>query len=303
MSTGIDPHAILAGLGVETAVTATPVAGGFGGGAIWRVTPGGGVGAAYALRLFSPGDEGTFLRERAAMDGVRRQGLPVPAVRAADLVDGHPAMLLDWCAGRTILEELMHRPHRAWSLGMLMGRLHGNLHLCAVDAGLREHGHDWIAWAGPEETALRERVRRVCDRDARRATVLHLDLHPANVLVRAGRVTGLIDWANAGAGDARADVARTDSILRFAPIPAGVPREPVLRLRRLFRRGWRLAHRRIIGDVTDMEVFDAWALAVMLRDLGAKLDWADPVAAGVTAADLAPIREALGRRKSRLGLG
>ncbi|MBA3415236.1 MAG: phosphotransferase, partial [Chloroflexia bacterium] len=302
VSPGLDLHAVMASLGVPDPDTIVPVAAGFGDSANWRVETGGTGGPVYALRLFAEGDARTFRRERAAMDAVRDRGVPVPVVHATTEVEGRAVMLLDWRPGRTILEELMRRPDLAWSLGVVMGRAHGALHLRAIASGFREHGRDWIAWAGPEEVGLQERVRHASARNARPATVLHLDFHPANVLVEAGRVTGIIDWANAGVGDVRADVARTASILRFAPVPPGAPRARTLRLRRLFRRGWRSGHRRVVGHLPEMDLFDTWALAVMLRDLGQKFDGDGRASAGLSAADLIPIQDALARRKARLGI-
>ncbi len=212
-------------------------------------------------------------------------------------------MLLDWCPGRTMLENLLTHPHRAWALGTILGTAHGKLHRCRPDKELRERGTDWIGWAGPAESALQDRIRLVSERDALPPAILHLDFHPANVLVHAGRVTGVIDWANASVGDPRADVARTAAILCFAPIPPGAPRAQIQRLRRTFRRGWRLAHRRVMGYLPEMDLFDAWALAMMLRDLSSIVDHANTGAMGFSEADLFPIRAALARRKARLGLG
>lgn len=44
-------------------------------------------------------------------------------------------------------------------------------------------------------------------------TVLHLDYHPLNVLVKGGRITGIIDWVYAECGDRHLDVATTATIL------------------------------------------------------------------------------------------
>lgn len=45
------------------------------------------------------------------------------------------------------------------------------------------------------------------------ASLLHLDYHPQNVLVEGLQVTGVIDWANAAAGDRHFDAATTAVIL------------------------------------------------------------------------------------------
>jgi aminoglycoside phosphotransferase (APT) family kinase protein len=49
--------------------------------------------------------------------------------------------------------------------------------------------------------------------------VCHGDLHPQNVLVHRGQVSGVLDWPNALVADAAFDVASTRNILRFVPAP------------------------------------------------------------------------------------
>jgi len=44
-------------------------------------------------------------------------------------------------------------------------------------------------------------------------SLLHLDYHPQNVLVKGFRVTGIVDWANAAIGDRHFDAATTAVIL------------------------------------------------------------------------------------------
>ena len=77
--------------------------------------------------------------------------------------------------------------------------------------------------------------------------ICHGDLHPQNVLVQGGRVSGVLDWPNAVIADAAFDVASTHSILRFVPVGlASMPRalrwlarvgQPILAARYL--RGYR----------------------------------------------------------------
>ena len=101
--------------------------------------------------------------------------------------------------------------------------------------------------------------------------LLHLDFHPMNVLVADGRVSAVLDWANAGIGDPRADLARTASILRFAPLAPGMPRPLESMVRRAFIAGWRRGYREVAGPASGMAPFYAWAGAVMIRDLTPRL--------------------------------
>jgi hypothetical protein len=92
-----------------------------------------------------------------------------------------------------------------------------------------------------------------------------------NVLVADGRISAVLDWANARAGDPRADLARTASILRFAPLDPEVPRPLGSLLQRLFIAGWRRGYRDVTGPISGMAPFYAWAGEVMIRDLTPRL--------------------------------
>lgn len=297
-----DPRDLLARFGIVDARAVTRIPGGFGDSAIWRVETHESPSRTLALRLFGVGDGRGVEREAAAMRTARHGGVPVPAVLGIEVGGARPAMLMEWCSGRTMLEELLTRPDRAWALGAQLGNVHGRLHICDPDPVLRERGVDWISWMGTGEPALQERLHQAGERSHLPATVLHLDFHPANVLVRSGRVTGVIDWANAGVGDLRADVARTASILRFGPVPPGLPQDRISRIRRIFRRAWRLAHRRTHGFLPDMELFDAWALAAMVRDLGQKVGRDNAAAMGLSEEYFGSLRRELENRKRRLRL-
>jgi aminoglycoside phosphotransferase (APT) family kinase protein len=68
--------------------------------------------------------------------------------------------------------------------------------------------------------------------------VLHLDLHPANVIL-APNGPVVIDWTNAAAGDPAADVALTWLILAvFESDDRGVMRVMIAALRRLYTRAF-----------------------------------------------------------------
>lgn len=121
---------------------------------------------------------GDLVAEARLMEHVRATGYPVPRVwRVA------PAeMVMDRVAGPTMLEVLERRPWTAARLGRQLGELHRALHAIPAPRGLRPHP----AIEG--------------DR------VLHLDLHPLNVIV-GPRGPVVIDWSNARRGPGAADAA------------------------------------------------------------------------------------------------
>ncbi len=130
-------------------------------------------------------------REARLMTLARSHGFPVPRVRDVR----HDALVLERIDGPTMSHAIMLRPWRAGRHAAALVDLHERLHRIPLDG----------------------------------AALLHLDLHPENVLVAPGGPV-VIDWTNARAGDPRQDVALTWLILATS---GGFPGRL---LARLFRR-------------------------------------------------------------------
>ncbi|MBQ0902016.1 phosphotransferase [Micromonospora sp. U21] len=134
-------------------------------------------------------------------------------------------------------------PARAHCWGDVCGHLHAALATVSPPPGLR------AAPAVPTSQASATH------------SLLHLDLHPLNVLVtEAGDVSGVLDWANAAAGPAVLDRARTWSILTLAPEVLSLRNEP--RSKALLH-GWT----RSAGFEHLPTAARAWACRFMLDDL------------------------------------
>jgi hypothetical protein len=97
-------------------------------------------------------------------------------------------LTLERIAGPTMLADLRRRPWRYRTHALTLARLHRDLH-AIPPADLTGEG----------------------------GAVLHLDLHPANVILSANGPV-VIDWANATRGDAPLDVALTAVVLAAAPL-------------------------------------------------------------------------------------
>ena len=259
-----DPTDVLAALGVVRPARATPVSGGADT-LIWRVEA---AAQVSALRLFRPEQAAMARREVAAMTAAGAAGLPVPLVHAEGAWRGRPVLLMSWMPGRPLRDELHAHPWRAWALGVRFGRAQAAVHAVAPPAALRAQSTSWVAWANPDD-ALRDCLLLAAAHGP--GALLHLDYHPMNVLVADGRVSAVLDWANARIGDPRADLARTASILRFAPLDPGVPRAMESIVRRGFIAGWRRGYREVAGPVSGMAPFYAWAGLVMIHDLTPRL--------------------------------
>ena len=128
--------------------------------------------------------------EAALMRHVREAGYPAPEVFEAR-EDG---LVMARVAGPTMLADLRRRPWRIRRHARTLAALHRDLHRIPAPAGL--------------EAPLGEGD-----------VVLHLDLHPDNVLLSPDGPV-VIDWANAARGPGGADVADAWLVLAAAR-PAG----------------------------------------------------------------------------------
>jgi aminoglycoside phosphotransferase (APT) family kinase protein len=136
-------------------------------------------------------------REAAAMEHARSHGYPVPAARALDDKD----MVIDRVSGPTMLDDLGRRPWRVPRHAATLAELHRRLHAIP--------GPEWLPSPLGEDGSL-----------------LHLDLHPANVILSpAGPI--VIDWPNAARGPGAADVAHTWVVIATSLPPVGLYRRAV----------------------------------------------------------------------------
>jgi aminoglycoside phosphotransferase (APT) family kinase protein len=126
------------------------------------------IGDGRVLRRFKAG--GRPAREAEVMEHARTHGYPVPQVLEV-LED---SLVIERVDGPTMLADLYRRPWRLAAHAGALARLHHRLHEIPFEG----------------------------------ESLLHLDLHPDNVLLSsAGPV--VIDWSNARAGDPALDVALT----------------------------------------------------------------------------------------------
>lgn len=150
--------------------------------------------ATVLRRVRVPGTSRTLL-DAKVMTYLSEQGYPVPRVLDAD----EDSMVLQRLDGPTLLEQLQRRPWTVRSSARTLARLHDTLG--EIEAP------DWL------------RAPRVQSGPApARRGMLHLDLHPGNVIATPqGPV--VIDWADAAAGDPALDLAKTLVTIATADLP------------------------------------------------------------------------------------
>lgn len=146
---------------------------------------------AGAGRVIRRARDGRSLEQEASvMRHARRHGFP-----AAHVVDADgPDMLMERIDGPNLAQDASRRPWRLWAHARLLAALLRQL------AEVRAPG--WLPAA----------------QGCPGVSLLHLDLHPFNVLLCA-EGPRVIDWANASRGAPGADVANTWLALAATPMP------------------------------------------------------------------------------------
>ncbi|MFC1717507.1 phosphotransferase family protein [Candidatus Poribacteria bacterium] len=186
------------------------------------------------LRIY-PGDGASEKAEKefSGMKKLYELGFPVPEVLILELDDsyfGKPFVIMEKIDGRSmgkVMEESSEE--RRQELGNLFCQMFVDLHALdwrpfAPDPSVYETGdpytpideflligQEYIDRFGMNEFApimdwLRERRLNVpCERPS----VIHLDYHPHNILLREDGKAFVIDWTNIGVADFRMDIAWT----------------------------------------------------------------------------------------------
>ena len=150
--------------------------------------------------------------EAAALGEAQRAGLRAPQIvdyASDDIGFGAPVVLMSFLEG---MVELCPSNFRDW-LGGLANEL-ASIHRHTADA-FPWRFSSWVnraALAPPPRTTVPHLWEQAIERALgaapdSRPVFLHRDYHPANVLWRAGRVSGVVDWISACRGPAGVDVA------------------------------------------------------------------------------------------------
>ena len=206
------------------------------------------------LRVLAPrGDPAArVLRERATQNAVAAQGYPAPRVLATttDAAPlGAPFLVMERLPGTVLVDA--QRLGMAAVLVQAQVRLHAlkaEPLLAALDQDTGSGGRAAVGFDAYVQALERRVAHAKLDglaplmgwiQDHRPspgpAVICHGDFHPRNLLVAAGRVTGVLDWPNALVADAELDVAATLNILRFVPVDLAAPSRVVRVLARVAR--------------------------------------------------------------------
>jgi aminoglycoside phosphotransferase (APT) family kinase protein len=133
-------------------------------------------------------------REAQVMEYVRSQGFPVPAV--VEVSEDGLDMVIERIDGGDMVAMMAKHPWTIRRQGRVLADLHQRLHQLSAPEWLRD------APVG------------------RGDRLLHLDLHPLNVMI-SPKGPVVIDWANAGRGDPAVDVTLAWVLMAAGEVPTG----------------------------------------------------------------------------------
>lgn len=177
------------------------------------------------VKIPRPGVPSHWARKEAELTAaVHSTGLPVPAARELIRLDGRDCVVLDRIDGASMWDRMCDRPVQINALCRTLADIQLAIQRTSAPATVPRL-HERL------QQKLRD-VRGLPDADLRAAqalladlpaadTLYHGDLHPGNVLMSA---TGpvVIDWFDAAAGVATADVVRTSLLIRPSTDPSSV---------------------------------------------------------------------------------
>ena len=197
--------------------------------------------------------------ERAAM--VADAGVSVPRVVGVESIDGRHGAVMERIDGRTLWEEVAHRPADAASLGEELARLHAELHTIEVGeefVDALELMRERIAVVSAVGDASRGLALAQIDGAPSDATLLHGDLHPGNVMVRPSGEFVAIDWDFPRRGPATHDACRAFHLVdSWALAPGTDP--AVVEVRRSMAEAYLAGYCEATGVASDE--IAAWTLA------------------------------------------
>lgn len=159
--------------------------------------------------------------EAAVLRYAWERRFPVPAVYGCD----GPNLVMERVDGPTMLDDLAHRPWMVLRHAGALARLHRRLHTIPAPTWLPPF---------PPDAATDAPTLPAASAPPAEAVLLHLDLHPANVIL-SPRGPVVIDWTNAKRGPGAADEAQTWVVMATSEIPGSVlERQAFDLLRRAF---------------------------------------------------------------------
>jgi aminoglycoside phosphotransferase (APT) family kinase protein len=193
----------------------------------------------------------SVVNEARIMEYVRAEGFPIPAIE--EVSDDGFDIVMERIDGADMVSAIQKRPWTIRRQGRLLADLHRQLHALPAP--------DWM----PDAPVGKG------DR------LLHLDLHPLNVIV-SPKGPIVIDWTNACRGDPAVDVAVTWVLMVAGDVPARGPvgrivaRARSVLVQSFLARSDLAGTQRVMRDVVAWKITDPHISAVEQRRMWQLVD-------------------------------
>ncbi|TAL29758.1 MAG: phosphotransferase [Spirochaetes bacterium] len=187
-------------------------------------------------------------------------------------VEGRTGIVLDRIDGISLTKTPDKNPLLFFSVSKSLAELHAGLHGRKTKKlrDIREIALDMLdtkplAFLSRDE---RRKVKGIINALPDGSSLLHMDFHPENVIVRGGEKI-IIDWMTAARGNPAADVAYSNFLMRDAELFPGTSRLKLIFygiVRTYILRGYLKHYMRLTGMT--MQEVDRWRLPIIMMRLG-----------------------------------
>lgn len=203
--------------------------------------------------------------ERAASTArfVTDAGVASPEVFDIVRQDGRSGIEMEFIPGGTLFDALLQEPKSATHLGESLARLHVSIHALSIEGlpSRNEHIGRTIEVAQPLSESERQAALLALLELTSGSSLLHGDLHPANVMITPDGEVLAIDWDGAMSGPPASDVARASFLLdSWAPAPGPWDLDQIDELRHNLHDSY-LAEYLRVSDVNESDI-ESWRLPV-----------------------------------------
>ncbi len=154
-------------------------------------------------------------------------GMPMPRVDKIIEVAGRLGIVFAKIEGPSLLQLILSGEFPVEKTGNLLAKLHQKLHQVHTDQlpSLKTKIINSVSSLAMIPSDLKNDLLHICNQLPEDNSVCHGDFHPDNIII-SPKGPVIIDWVNATAGNALADVARTHLLISNSRMPDSIKVTP-----------------------------------------------------------------------------
>ena len=220
------------------------------------------------LKLAKPETPNHYMDyERSIHTIVQESGLPVPKLLDVVTHDGKHGLVFEKLDGRSMLDALKHNPFKISSYSRDMAALQKDINSITL-SGLPQY-KDRLARSIKEQELLPAAQKNAVLESLREMpsgkSLCHGDFHIGNIIISGGKYW-IIDWMDAAAGDCRADIMHSYTLLKYSIVPKNTMRSFAVYSASINIRGAYVRHMKKITGFELKEILE-WQIPVLAARL------------------------------------